>query len=277
MNSEIHIDASSPDALRTERRRPAPLATPGHLHGQVVLHVHTVHAQRLITGRAGTPERRGAVGLFTFAERAGHIWRGAQAGDPYADWWLLKLEQVLDRAEARLSDLRASTRQHLADVESFTIEVSSSTAPLPVALEFSTPVAYRAAQLVGVYDRIVREILTARQVARMTSDAASHALWLAGHEVRSTFHTAIGYVAYGITRADVAAVNATAVAAAARMGTLPDAVQADLQRAQFAPSRVHEPRRLERAESISLAERPDASIDSASVFDDDLGRLFPET
>lgn len=253
-----------------------PLATPGHLHGQVVLHVHTVQAQRLITGRAGTPERRAVIGLFAFAERVGHIWRGAQAGDPYADWWLLKLEQALNRAEARLNDLRTSVRQHLADVESFTIEVPSSTAPLPVALEFTTPVAYRAAQLVGVYDRIVREILTARQVARMTSDAASHALWLAGHEVRSTFHTVLGYVAYGITRADVAAGNATAAAAAARMGALPEEVQTDLQRAQFAPTRVHGPRRQEKADHLSLVEERNASLDSAPVFDDDLGRLFPE-
>ena len=276
MSSTSPFDASSPDASASERRRPVLLATPGHLHGEIVLHVHTVHAQRLITGRAGTPERRGVIGLFAFAERVGHIWRGAQAGDPYADWWLLKLEQALNRAEARLSDLRASVRQHLADDESFTIEVPSSTAPLPVALEFTTPVAYRAAQLVGVYDRIVREILTARQVARMTSDAASHALWLAGHEVRSTFHTVLGYVGYGITRADVAASNATAVAAAARMGALPEEVRADLQRAQFAPTRVHGPRRLEKADSVSLLEDRNGSIDSAPVFDDDLGRLFPE-
>ena len=276
MNSKINFDATSPDVPASERRRPVPLATPGHLHGQIVLHVHTVHAQRLITGRSGTPERRGVIGLFAFAERVGHIWRGAQTGDPFADWWLLKLERALDRAEARLSDLRASVRQHLADVESFTIEVPSSTAPLPVALEFTTPVAYRAAQLVGVYDRIVREILTARQVARMTSDAASHALWLAGHEVRSTFHTVLGYVAYGITRADVAVDTATAVAAAARMGALPAEVQADLQRAQFAPTRMHVPRRLKKADRVSLAERPNDSIDGAAVFDDDLGRLFPE-
>ena len=72
--------------------------TPGALRGEVRLTVQSRYAQRLIVGRAWTPEKPAIIGLVGFADRLRVIWHAARADDPYADWWLIKIDAALQRA-----------------------------------------------------------------------------------------------------------------------------------------------------------------------------------
>ena len=67
----------------------------GALRGEVWLTVQSHHAQRLILGRAATLEKPAIVGLVGFADRLRVIWNAARADDPYADWWLIKIDEAL--------------------------------------------------------------------------------------------------------------------------------------------------------------------------------------
>ena len=74
----------------------------GALRGEVWLTVQSHHAQRLILGRAAALHKPAIVGLVGFADRLRVIWNAARADDPYADWWLIKIDEALERIEAWL-------------------------------------------------------------------------------------------------------------------------------------------------------------------------------
>ena len=77
----------------------APADGPGALQGQAWLTLQTRQAQRLIRGRPAAAGKPAIIGLFGFADRLRGIWQGARQDDPYADWWLVKIEDALEAAE----------------------------------------------------------------------------------------------------------------------------------------------------------------------------------
>jgi hypothetical protein len=58
------------------------------------LTLQTRYAGRLVKGRQGAADRPPITGLLGFANLLRAIWHGARADDPYADWWLVKVDRV---------------------------------------------------------------------------------------------------------------------------------------------------------------------------------------
>ena len=77
-----------------------PQPTLGALRGQAWLTVQTRQAQRLIQGRNGSEEKPAIIGLVGFADRLRLIWHAARSDDPYADWWLIKIDEAIEQARA---------------------------------------------------------------------------------------------------------------------------------------------------------------------------------
>ena len=75
---------------------------PGSLRSEVMLTLETRQAQRLVTGRARRADRPAIIGLIGFAGLVQAIWQAAKADDPYADWWLIQIDEALTAVETVL-------------------------------------------------------------------------------------------------------------------------------------------------------------------------------
>lgn len=214
---------------------------PGRLRGEIWLTIHTRFAQQLIHGRPSTAGKPAITGLLGFADRLRVIWHAAAADDPYADWWLIKVEQALERVDKTLDEAQARL-QALSLASAMEIGVSASSGPYRLRLRFATPYAFRAARLVAAFDRTACAVATAQYTGLLTRAAAERLLGRCSKTLRQLFALPHGYRLLDIDRPAVRAGEAAARQAAAIMGDVPVPVLAGEQVPPWHPrrSRSHE-------------------------------------
>ena len=144
---------------------------PGALQGQVWLTVQTSQAQQLIHGRSATPDKPTIIGLIGFADRLRVIWQAARGDDPYADWWLIQVHEAIERTASDINRQQVELDQQLAQMTALAVSVAVSERPYRIQLQFANPYAYRGAQLLADYDRLVCTALTARHIGLLEGDA----------------------------------------------------------------------------------------------------------
>lgn len=196
--------------------------SPGVLRGAARLTVHTHQALRLVKGRAGTTKKPAIIGLLGFARLLRPIWEGVRADDPYADCWILKVQEALDRAEHVLLDERMELDRRVTQVSTIHIEPAASVKPFSMPLQFTNPYAFRGARLLADYDALVRGIRTAAHMGLSTRVDTERALHRLGRCLRRAFMSPIGYHGLGITRVDVETQTARALRACELMGQVPE-------------------------------------------------------
>lgn len=217
-----HPDRTAPEVTLGDLRNA--LATPGVLRSDAYLTVQTKQAQRLIEGRRADDHAAAIIGLTRFAALLRPVWNGARTDDPYADWWLVRVEDAIAESEQELIELKAHVEKALARRDGITIRVAESIEPLQVPLNFATPYSFRGAYLLALYDEVVRVILTARHVAYLDRDRSEQLLDDAGRHVRRAYLSSAGYRFLGINRQDIALMTARAKEASDEMGTLPQEI-----------------------------------------------------
>lgn len=212
------------------------LPSPGALRSETWLTIQTRQAQRLVQGRRAEDGTPGIIGLTRYAAMLRPIWNGARTDDPYADWWLVKLHDLLDEAWSEMDVLQEHVNKVLQAQSGVNVQVAQSVEPIKVPLTFSNPFAFRGAYLLAKYDELVRSILTARHVALLDRDAAEKLLHDGGRLVRRVFTGVVGYSFLGINREDIRLMTAKWKQAEDKMGKLPDDVLNKVQRAPNAPA-----------------------------------------
>ena len=235
--------------LRVEER-------PGVLRGGATLTLQTRQAQRLVKGRGHTADKPAIIGLIGFANLLRSIWHGARADDPYADWWMLKVHDALQLAQEQLVSAEQDIATRFQAMAAIDVAAPASIKPARIALNFSNPYAFRGAQLVSVYDALVRAVLSARHVGLLTRDESERALHDSGRQVRRALQSPVGYRFTGVTRADVEQGTAKAMQAKDVMGALPDEVRTAERRAPHAPA-LAVGSKAALAQSIRLQPLPD--------------------
>lgn len=248
-------------------------AQPGALRSETWLTLHTIHAANLFFGRRGDEEENRAPipGLTRFASRVASITVGARLDDPYADWWLLKIEAALEKATAVMDENFAIVRDRMAASATVEANPALSTQPLRVPLEFQATYAHRGALLLARYDDLVRHVLTAKHIGRIDRWEAAKLLgadtpagatvgapdtlignenlgrdeWRmvggAGRAVRGAFQSAMGYTYKAVRREDVRLQTAAWGEVQKLMGDVPEDVVAGTRRARFAPEIADRP------------------------------------
>lgn len=199
-------------------------SAPGMLRDEVWLTVQCHHAQRLILGRAASLDKPAIIGLVGFADRLRVIWNAARADDPYADWWLIKIDEALERARLRIKTEQAALDKCIEQCSTLQIKVATSSKPYRLALNFANPYAYWGAQLIAEFDTTARTVLTARHVGLMNGALAESTLQGCAAAIRSLFAVPHGYRVLRIDREAIKAGSKAAKAAADLMGELPSAV-----------------------------------------------------
>lgn len=234
------IECSNPESVQQPtvlRPGAAGGVAPGKLRGDVWLNVQTHHAQRLVTGRPRTADKPAIVGLMGFANRVRVIWNAARADDPYAGWWLIRIEDAMSRAQARLKAEREALAAAFNHESILEIEVAASEKPYRLGLRFASPYAYRGAQLIAGFDATACRILTLKHIGLMDRALAARSLNVCASVIRHVFAATQGYRALGIDREAVLAGCDAAHEAAAAMGDLPEDVLSGVRCAALGPRR----------------------------------------
>ncbi|KAF0804365.1 PFL_4669 family integrating conjugative element protein [Alloalcanivorax xenomutans] len=226
----------------TSRTSPAPSSggspiEPGRLTNSVKMTIQTRVAQRLIHGRRADPTAGvpAIVGLYRYAAMTRQLWTAAGNDDPYADWWLLRVEQETDAVREQIQGLRQHIDRLLESAPAMDIALAHSLEPAVVELTFGTPYAYQGAYLLADLDELVLAVMTARFVGLMDRETFERHLEESGRGVRRLFATIQGYRHLAVTRDDVRQATQKGQRAIELMGELPDEILSGALRAAHAP------------------------------------------
>ncbi len=208
---------------------------PGALRGEVWITIQTRQAQRLVAGRKPTPDKPAIIGLTRFGSLTSLLNFCARLDDPYADWWLLKVEAALDQASAQIERMHQQVEALLAEHPGMQIELAESLEPVRIPLKFGNPYAYQGARLLTEFDGLVRALLTARHVGFLDRNSAEKQLHLSGRAIRRALTSAVGFKNQSTRRKDIEQNTARALTAKQRMGEVPPDILDRSRRARLAP------------------------------------------
>lgn len=211
---------------------------PGRLTNSVRMTIQTRVAQRLIHGRRSDPTREipAIAGLYRYAAMTRLLWFASLSDDPYADWWLLRIEQEVNSVREQLHDMRSDIGDLLNGAPSMDVSLAHSSEPASVELTFATPYAYQGAYLLADLDIFVLAAMTARFVGLLDRNTFEKRLADSGRGVRRLFATVQGYRHLTVTRNDVRQQTPKGRYAIELMGPLPEAVLNRSLRAAHAPA-----------------------------------------
>lgn len=220
-------------ALRTAQQ----LAVPQHAAGlakdlqvERVLVLHTALANKAFTGRAGV-ERSGdkkakarIIGLGAFADLLKYLWFDVEKDNPFADWWMLKVEQALRDALEELDVTLAQYQNLLTDQPGLEVTITGMPAPKRRRIHFVNPLAFDGARIIAKLDQLLLTTMECRAQNLMPYDDLHSLHRQASTTVVTAFSSILTYHHHEVTRQDVRQNTAAAQAAIAALGVVPAAV-----------------------------------------------------
>jgi integrating conjugative element protein (TIGR03761 family) len=223
-------------AQQDDRGQP-PTDVPGALRSEVWLMLQTRHAQQVFTGRKASAEKPYIIGLTRFGAILSQLQVCVLADDPYADWWLLKVEEALEQAADEIKALRERVEEQLRQTPGMEVKIAETLQAVRVPLQFRNPYAYSAARILADFDTLVRGVLTARHIGLMDRREAERCMTLGARALRRAMGAALGYKYEGVKREDLREGNAKAQKARERMDDVPPEILDGRRRARHAPER----------------------------------------
>ncbi len=201
----------------------APGSSPAPVTQQTVIRmpVRTQQARKLLHGRAGDGDKPAIIGLFGFAVRLRPVWDAARQDDPYARWWLVKVEQSYAKVIEQIDRERSVLQAEMRAANGFEIEVPDADPICIVELNFSCPYAYWAASALRSYDELTVATSTAERLGLRRRELPRIDRFRCERSLRGLFCSVLGFRSLGVTRADVENNSQLAVDAKAQMGELP--------------------------------------------------------
>jgi len=222
-------DKSELEIITDDPKTSDSFSGPGPLRGTSQLILETRKGQMIFEGRRPDPDKNKAaiIGLRTFASYLRIIWDTATNNDPYADWWLLKVERELEAKEQWINNKYEEYKKILGQFDNLSHEVAHSISPIRRELKFSIPYSYRGAMLLMKHDELVKIIMTANHVGLVESKRAHKDMAHSAKAARTAFQAVTGYRFTGVTRDDIYANNKIAEKAAELMGPCPTGILDD--------------------------------------------------
>ncbi|WP_105471807.1 PFL_4669 family integrating conjugative element protein [Escherichia coli] len=206
----------------------------GPLRSAIHIQLHTHNATRLWTGRRATENGPAPIiGMPRFIEILNQMRIAAEHNDPYADLWMLRMEELaqsrklmqvmLDQAKAMFSELP----------EGIDIETCFNVQPARFPLFINAPLAYQGVYLLTDFDQLARQLLLASHIAVISHREMHNRLNNGATVIRSAFGLAQKYHGSGLTRQDFIDDTPQARAAIERLGPLPEAILSGKLRSSF--------------------------------------------
>ena len=201
----------------------------GPLRSAMSLTLHTHHAARVWHGRPAREGKSGIIGLSGFVALMNKIKRMAEQDDPYADHWMIQIQEKLEVIKTRLDQSMSGLPIALFVGENVNVH------PVTLPVFINSPFGFLAVYLLIAYDDIVRRLLLAHHTALM--GRRDMEIWInaGGKVLRSLFGLAQRYKVSGVTRDDFITNNALARQAREKFGELPPDVLEGIRRSEYAP------------------------------------------
>src|SRR5690554_6670339 len=210
----------------------------GSLRSQIELKLHTYHALRVWQGGQPTGKTGYTVpSMQQYFAITNMIRLTAARYSPYADWWMIKIEEKLDQAQQEMNELSAMLEKLITAVpEQISITENLNQEPFITPVFCNSHMGFRAVFLLEAYDGLARKILLANHVGLLSRRDMEGFLDQGAHQLRSLFGLALTYRNTGVTRDDMAGNNARAREAIERLGTPPTDILEGVRRSEFAPN-----------------------------------------
>ncbi len=209
--------------------------SPGALRGEVWLSLQTHQAQILVHGRDALADKPAIIGLMGFADRLRIIWDAARHDDPYADWWLLKVDQSIRSTTEIIESQQKITAERLGQFIPMDVSVGMSADPIRISLRFANPYAYQAARSLARFDQLVCALVTANHVGLIAPAERARTQQSCARKLRRLFALPLTYRVMKLDRQTVLTRSGRAPEALKTMGEIPDDVLSGDRRAPFAP------------------------------------------
>ena len=175
------------------------------------------------------------IGLRQFGRLLRRIWLEATRGDPYAHWWLIRIEEAFEEAEREMFVSTQLYEARLAEGSILEVGVLESLEAHQHQIRFINPLGNRGANLLGKFDRFLNVILECQQQALISVDDVKRLQRAARGSVLRVFSSVFGYWAFGVTRTEVVTQTARARRAQEHMGAVPRDILMGTRSAACAP------------------------------------------
>jgi integrating conjugative element protein (TIGR03761 family) len=163
------------------------------------------------------------------------LWQAAQADDPYADGYLLRIDRALASVRKEVGYSLELLQKRMASDTSIPLPEAISNQPLRIPLTFSTPYGYQGAYLLAEYDRFTRLLIAARHYGLLPPAEMKRQIEVAGKRLKTVFGMPLSYRLTGATRADIVSGTDKAIKAKTAMGEVPHDVLEGRTRSPHAP------------------------------------------
>ncbi|WP_342595607.1 TIGR03761 family integrating conjugative element protein [Salinicola lusitanus] len=238
----------------------------GLLRSKIEMTLHTYPAVLAWHGRGVESGKPQVVGLKQFLSLAGRVHQAAGRDDPYADSWLLMLEEKVDETRQALQQLETRVSSVLKQIpEGLDVSRNVSQQPFVTPVFTGGQMGWQAVMLLMQYDSIVRDVLLAHHIGLLGNKQRGAMIRdQGGHALRSLCYAPVKFPGFsGATRDDFAANNAKARNALEKYGELPQDILEGTRRSEFAPT-------IRREEASPTGSEQGHKLEGADLDDDQL-------
>lgn len=212
--------------------------TSGPLRSSITIELHTHLATRTWTGRQANPEEsiHGIIGMPRFINIMNVIRLDSMADNPYADLWMLNLEERLLTAREEMNTLIGNMKTVFSQLpEMMTVEGCTSIQPARFPVFSASQLGFIAIYLLTDFDELMRNALLAQHMALINRTEINDLRQRGGNIIRSILVLAQRYRRIPVTRQDIRDGNARALAAMEQAGPVPADIFDGSRRASCAP------------------------------------------
>ncbi len=174
----------------TEKAQEENQPMPGAFTTSVSLTLHTKTAALFFHGRRGDKRSDAVLGIKGFAHSCNEL--PNRKSEIMVETRLKKHQERLENLARQNQEARTSSRLEILNHE--------SKSPIDVTLEYCPPLVGRAAQLLALYDEIIRDINLLYRIAVYDADEREQRTELATRHIRRAFHA--GWTVLGEVNAD---------------------------------------------------------------------------
>ncbi|WP_017905970.1 PFL_4669 family integrating conjugative element protein [Pseudomonas asplenii] len=213
----------------------------GPLRSAMELTLHTFHAVQIWQGRAASEEKTAIIGFGGFLGSLRKVMEGAAQDDPYADLWMLRIQERLQRCKAELALIQDNLELLMrAFPDAISAQENFNIRPVRLPIAITTQFGFLGMYLLITYDTVVRRLLHAHHVALIDRREMESRIHAGGRLLRGLFGLPRRYRYSGATRTDFACDNDLARQARKLFGELPMDVLDGTRRADFAPPLIRD-------------------------------------
>ncbi len=216
-----------------------PFEDPGSIKSDVSLMLHSKEALKIFMGRKENKQEgiHHIPGVSVYAKLLRTIWGSCLAGNPFAKYWIKKIEEKLKESEEDLQAYFDQLEKYQPPSARLNISKSISVKPVEVKLNFATPYTYKVVYCLVLFDEIVTKLITLRHIALISPYEFDRGVRESRGAINRVLNAIGGFKPVEITLNDVREGNKTYLEAVELMGELPEIIIKNQYTPEFFPTR----------------------------------------